>query len=368
MSRKPELDGIRGVAILLVLIWHYLVGRYFIKYDILPEFLIQILSITWSGVDLFFVLSGFLIAGILIDQKESENYYKVFFVRRICRIFPLYYSLLIIFFLLQFSQILQWPSLFNRTLPIWSYATFTQNFLMGLDGNFGNPSLSITWSLAVEEQFYLFLPFLIRYIKKNHLPLLFISLALMAPIFRLMILPSLGAFIFSPCRMDSIFVGALLAYGVRNEGIVSFFSENLKMVYGLLFVLFGGVVGLSLKTPYTGEVFIHLWLAGFYGILILIVLIHKDSFLTRIFSNSLLKWIGVRSYGIYLFHLLFIGIVYRLPGIQPFRELPLIFSALFLTLTFSAFSYKFFECPIIDLGHRLTYKKGKERDKKEGTN
>src|SRR6476619_3815817 len=137
-KRIPQLDGIRGLAILQVLLWHYVA--------ILPShsrtvlsYLQHLLCLTWSGVDLFFVLSGFLIGGILLDHRDAPNYFSVFYRRRICRIFPLYYALFLAFVLLRnrlpIGAANGW--LFDRPLPLWSYATFTQNFLMSKLGTFG---------------------------------------------------------------------------------------------------------------------------------------------------------------------------------------------------------------------------------------
>jgi len=97
---RPELDGLRGLAILLVLIWHYgnfiEVDKGSLGYDALAMF-----RMSWTGVDLFFVLSGFLIGGILIDNRQSENYWTTFYVRRVCRIFPLYFAVLLAFIFLR---------------------------------------------------------------------------------------------------------------------------------------------------------------------------------------------------------------------------------------------------------------------------
>ena len=95
--RIPALDGLRGLAILLVLLWHYLQN---LLRDELGPAAVQLkraLALSWSGVDLFFVLSGFLIAGLLLDHRGSERYFRTFYIRRVCRIFPLYYAHLALF-------------------------------------------------------------------------------------------------------------------------------------------------------------------------------------------------------------------------------------------------------------------------------
>ncbi len=131
-ARLPELDGICGCAILVVLLWHYVACQ--ISATEGPAYAVKTaLSWAWSGVDLFFVLSGFLIAGILMDNRDASNYFRVFYFRRICRIFPLYYLLLGVYFVLTdlgFNRSVSFDWVAGDLLPLWSYATFTQNILM----------------------------------------------------------------------------------------------------------------------------------------------------------------------------------------------------------------------------------------------
>jgi peptidoglycan/LPS O-acetylase OafA/YrhL len=96
-QRVPELDGLRGLAILLVLIWHYGLAPLKILISPLAGPFVLILDLTWSGVDLSFVQSGFLISGILLDNREAPYYFKAFYTRRIFRIFPLNFMWLAIF-------------------------------------------------------------------------------------------------------------------------------------------------------------------------------------------------------------------------------------------------------------------------------
>ncbi len=112
---------------------------------------------------------GFLIGGILLDHRDSPHYFKTFYVRRVCRILPLYFVLVIpvaaaIFLVPQSSGAGQW--LLGKPMPVWSYLTFTQNFVMAGTGAFGCHALGATWSLAIEEQFYLLFPWVIRYVPR----------------------------------------------------------------------------------------------------------------------------------------------------------------------------------------------------------
>ncbi len=187
-TRIRELDGIRGCAILLVLIWHYIACQlHSPPLDSINYILARSLSLTKSGVDMFFVLSGFLIAGILLDNREANNYFRVFYLRRICRIFPLYFLMLGLFLVLTTLGLDQSPRfhwLFQNPFPLWSYATFTQNILVGLRGDFGANWLGITWSLAVEEQFYCFIPLLVWLLPRRKFALVALSLIFLAPLLR----------------------------------------------------------------------------------------------------------------------------------------------------------------------------------------
>src|SRR6266436_5687461 len=170
-GRVPELDGIRGIAIGMVLIAHFflVVSRPGspLAYALVP------LRLDWSGVDLFFVLSGFLIGGILLDARESSNYFRVFYTRRFFRIVPIYAVLLFTVALAMYLSSAgasdKYEEIFAERLPWWYFATFLQNIGMSLHNVWGTFPLGVTWSLAVEEQFYLTLPLLIRFLGRRAL-------------------------------------------------------------------------------------------------------------------------------------------------------------------------------------------------------
>jgi peptidoglycan/LPS O-acetylase OafA/YrhL len=166
----PELDGIRGAAVLLVLVFHWFLSEGGLVF--LPQPIYNVLLMGWSGVDLFFVLSGFLITSILIKERDADNYFKIFYVRRFCRILLLYFAVLLltlaVFYLTLPVDSRNW--LFGSILPVWSYLTFTQNLVMSATGTMGSKIIDATWSLVVEEQFYLTLPLIVRFVRKKHLP------------------------------------------------------------------------------------------------------------------------------------------------------------------------------------------------------
>ena len=137
-TRIPALDGLRGIAILLVLMVHSFSDFHFVHHPGLT-WLVRMSRLGWSGVDLFFVLSGFLIGGILLDARNSPNYFKTFYIRRAYRILPLYFLVLTLAWLtFQAGQLGwlrgSWAELFSGKIPWWTFFTFTQNIPMALAG------------------------------------------------------------------------------------------------------------------------------------------------------------------------------------------------------------------------------------------
>ena len=219
MKRIPELDGMRGIAISMVIIWHYFSGAIAGGGTSLPVIipLVRCTSWFWSGVDLFFVLSGFLIGGIIIDNRDSKNFLSVFYTRRAFRIFPVYFIFLGVFFALRpWIKHAGYAWLLQGNVPDWSYLTFTQNILMAVRDNSGGSFLNITWSLGIEEQFYLFASLLSIALPRKHWPFFVVLLVVSAPVLR-SFFPTFGPrYLLMPCRMDALLIGALAAGVVRK--------------------------------------------------------------------------------------------------------------------------------------------------------
>ncbi len=153
-SRIPALDGLRGVASLMVLAYHF--GPHIVRDDRSRYvFLHRIPPLWFEGVPLFFVLSGFLISGILVDARSSPRYFQTFYARRLFRIFPLYYLVLLGYgMMIALGQANTNARLFESPLPLWTYWLYLQNFAMAATNSFGAIWMAGSWSLAVEEQFY----------------------------------------------------------------------------------------------------------------------------------------------------------------------------------------------------------------------
>ncbi|OGT66675.1 MAG: hypothetical protein A2993_03995 [Gammaproteobacteria bacterium RIFCSPLOWO2_01_FULL_47_190] len=358
MKKIIELDGIRGVAIALVLIWHYFATQLWVQDGTLLYYFRYMSALTWSGVDLFFVLSGFLIGGILLDQRGRSHYFSTFFIRRICRIFPLYFMVLLLFVIL--SKIvpsgLRW--LFNDPYPLWTYVTFTQNYLMG-GGGFGSDWLGVTWSLAIEEQFYLVLPFLVFYIRgKWFIPILVIMI-IGSPVARYLV-DGMGSYIYTFCRADSLMSGVLLAWLVRRNGFLEFTQKYCHLVITTFFILLLIIAYLTFLVTQTGDVINHFVFAIFYVVFILLATIYQGAPQAGILRNSFLCWLGSRSYGIYLLHQGISATVHAMNGNYPPRisnygEAFITLSALLITLVLAELSFRYYESPLIKLGHKLRY-------------
>jgi peptidoglycan/LPS O-acetylase OafA/YrhL len=291
MAQKiPQLDAVRGIAILVVLM-HNLKG-----FSSPPLSLIT--TYGWMGVDLFFVLSGFLITGILLDSKSSKKYFRNFYARRCLRIWPLYYCVLVLMFVIVPLALPQEASeLFRRSTPWWSYPVFLQNFLVAAPALTVGP-LGVSWSLAVEELFYLVWPPFVRFLSTERLRLLAWMVLLISPGLRLFLLSRHWLIYSNPfCRLDGMMAGALLAMLVRKSG---FAPGRLVMLSWVVFLL---AVPLAIMTAAYGL----MWLAFSMAVLASASFVYLALFATDIWfrvlaTNRFLMFTGTISYGLYLLH------------------------------------------------------------------
>lgn len=371
LRRLPELDGLRGLAIHLVIFYHYL--PWIIPSDAgFPLSTLKTLgAISWSGVDLFFVLSGYLIGGILLDNRNAANYFGTFYRRRFLRILPLYGVMLAAFILLRapLAEVLDRQSeawLFDGTLPLWSYATLTQNIATAVLGPFGATWLGVTWSLAVEEQFYIVLPLIVRFCPYRRLPLLICACIVAAPIFRVLVSSlahsNIGAYVLMPSRGDSLMLGVLCAYAMRNFSIEAWLKSHrpgLKMIFAGLLV---GVVVFS-RFSFNSRVMItvgYSWLALTYACLLLLAVTSTQGRLHRLLIQPVLVQSGIIAYGLYLLHIPMLGILSGIllgypPQFLGVQDAIVVLISLVLSITLATGSWKFFERHFVEIGHRYRY-------------
>jgi len=366
----PELDGIRGLAILIVVVYHFFGGA-----D--PHFgfwlrhILGALSIGWSGVDLFFVLSGFLIGGILLDARTSPNYFRTFYMRRVFRILPVYYFWSFLYGFLVLGALWFAPGRFSvgfhdlYQVPV--HLLFLQN--MWITSAF-IPStwFVVTWSLAVEEQFYLIAPPLMRYLSSRKLIWILVSAICVAPFVRFVVYrmarnPFSAAFLM-PCRADALSCGVLLAIAWRDARVREWVLGHAALLKRALVVLVLGVGGLLwwLVHPInTVTVTIgYTWLALFYSALLLAVVSQPGSRLASVMRCGFLRWLGGISYCLYVIHLTLNYVAHSLflhgtPQVHNLRGLAVSVFALLVSVFVALLSLRYFERPLIRRGHSYSY-------------
>jgi peptidoglycan/LPS O-acetylase OafA/YrhL len=334
--------------------------------------------LTWSGMEMFFVLSGFLIGGILLDARNSTKYFSTFYVRRFCRILPAYFlfiaSAAIAYYFLYpaVGAPLDW--VFSGRLPWYAYLLFTQNFWMAKMNASGPPIMAITWSIAVEEQFYLVLPLIIRFVRRSALPYVFTAGIVIAPLVRLFIVYQFRAhlkstYVLLPCRMDPLFLGALCAYYLREPDVWTWLVKRRKKVLTALSVVIACMPLVSSQgIPFT-LLWLSVgigWMSAFYAIVLILALTNSHGVLCRTMRWKWLAGLGTIGYSVYLFHLgiyclsmwLFTGHQWLLAS---WKDFGVTLIALAITIGFCKLSWRYFEKPIVRWGHKWTYEPGGHR-------
>src|SRR5262245_58290490 len=208
-----ELDGLRGIAILMVM-----VHRFWPRTGV--GVAADVAGAGWIGVDLFFVISGFLIAGILLGTKGDPGYFRNFYARRALRILPLYY-LFVIGVFVAFAHNAEF--LARSGSPFW-YLVHLGNVPEGLLGLNTPYWIAPVWSLAIEEQFYLTFPWLVKWLDVRRLTIILVSMIAIAPVIRLITMFAFPdqervQYLFTLCRIDTIAIGCLLAVVMRSVDV-----------------------------------------------------------------------------------------------------------------------------------------------------
>lgn len=304
----PALDGVRGMAILAVCIFHMTVMTPACGLD---RVWARIGLFGWAGVDLFFVLSGFLITGILLDSKGSPNYFRNFYARRVLRIFPLYYAALTLFLIL----VPRFPSLKAHALapedgsPIWYWA-YLCNYSIAWRDSFPHGPLSVTWSLAIEEQFYLIWPALVLLLSRRQLIGACITVGVLSLLARAGLVwrhaDWISPYVLTPCRMDSLAAGALIAAAARGPGGVRTILPYARWggaASGMLMVGLFVWMGADWQFRGPGQIFGYTLLAALFASMLPIAFAPTaGNFAGRFLSSRLMRLFGRYSYAMYLFH------------------------------------------------------------------
>ena len=292
------LDGVRGLAILLVVSDHLSV----VTLEN-PSWIGKLLQSGYLGVDLFFVLSGFLITMGLLKTRGQPGYLRNFYLRRAARIMPLYYAVMILAVLFLIFVEPSRPPLDGYDSLVWPL-TFTTNVAIALKMNWLLHShyfvVDHFWTLAVEMQFYLVWPVLILWVRGKRLPIALVGIIAFAIASRFVADHylgkwSYGAYLLTICRMDQFAIGGLLALFLQKEARPSAGQEK------WIAIGFGALSALTIYLAIAGGgQFKPMVFALFFAFLMYFALTHP--FAGKLFSNRVLVHLGKYSYAMYVFH------------------------------------------------------------------
>jgi peptidoglycan/LPS O-acetylase OafA/YrhL len=306
------LDGLRGLAVLMVMFGHFWLKQQ--PVGGLQQWTYTFVQNGWVGVDLFFVLSGFLITGILLEAKGSTHYFRNFYARRILRIFPLYWGFLFVYFVILPNIVSLAPGSPFAAAPgiqpwFWLYAL---NLLSLVPGAVIPPGLNHFWSLAVEEQFYLIWPAIVFVASIKTLERTCIALVVVAFAFRLFLLTTpyhhTGGYVLLPARIDTLAIGAWLAAIARDASrreVVERWAPRAFLI---------ALVALAIANLPDLRMFgyrVSMQTVGFPLLAVMAASLiaigtgnaEKNSRIRRVFSSRILVTAGKYSYAMYVFHL-----------------------------------------------------------------
>jgi peptidoglycan/LPS O-acetylase OafA/YrhL len=355
------LDGVRGIAVSLVLLGH-LYTRFHSAASAPVEFVYDCIKSGWIGVDLFFVLSGFLITGILYDTENDPHFYRNFYARRALRILPLYY--------LSFAVLIVFTSLAGAhwslvgMLPFLFYLQNLISFGPVTDSPTGSILFMVLWSLVVEEQFYLFWPFFVHRLRtKRRIAVVAVAGALVSFLLRFFLFVKAPAFrdlyAWTPVRLDGLLLGGCLAMLVRSRWRARILKVAPVILAGGLLTVGAAIAnlhGLPMRGNFYVTVYGYLLLALTGGALIASSM--RIGSLTQRFCNwSFLRLLGRYSYFIYLVHFplrlvveepLFVKFR-QFSVTRPFASILAPSAVVLIVIVAGSLSFRFIEQPILSL-------------------
>lgn len=307
-KRSLSLDGLRGVAVLSVVLFHSL--RVLGDNQLTAQPWRAILGSSWPGVDLFFVLSGFLITGILLDSRDAQGYFRNFYARRTLRIFPLYYAtlalaLLVVPAIVGASRL---PALYStlRAHQIWLWL-YLQNYKQAA-GPHQLPGFGHFWSLAIEEQFYWVWPLVVYAVNRRTLFRICLAVCAFEPLLRMALLHggitpwALREYTFS--RVDTLLYGAIAAILFRDPELARKSRRVVAVLAIVAAAILAGLIVVNGFLPYESDTTV---VAGYSALAILFAILVSvcasgKVWLARFMSATVLRWFGRYSYAIYVVH------------------------------------------------------------------
>lgn len=345
----PELDGLRFLAFLLVFIRHQ-------SHISKIPFLSILNTYGWVGVDLFFALSAFLFTKLLIAEfnKTKKINFKKFYMRRIFRIWPIYF-LFIGFSVIYYLFILKSPFSKEIGIRLIGLFAFSDNIMTAVYGWNVLPFTGHLWTIAYEEQFYIFIPIIILLLVRSSIKtkiVTLITIFILLNGIRLAFITNNirypSVFVLPITHFESIIMGIVIGFGGLNFLLNTFKPLTLGFIGILFFLLLNVLPPLETNSNWLILTF------SFVGISTSLILlsVSNSNYLKNIFSKKLFVFLGKRSYGLYVYHILAIGVAHKMikhiPEI-PSNSLAYFLYSLFFTIIVSAISYKLIETPFLKL-------------------
>jgi len=353
--RIVALDGLRGLMTIMVVISHFFAE--------VPNGW-HGLAFGWIAVTMFFVLSGYLVGRLILEKQERANFFKVFYVRRVCRTLPVYFfCVTLVFLILQSFPAAHWADA-DVMFPLWSYLTFTQNFFMVATDGIGAHWLAPTWTLTVEEHFYLIAPALFLLVPRRHLLAVFATGALLVTGYRYAafeygLVSKMACLILLPGVGSGLLFGLMAAVLMKTESI-DWRRYDLALRAGpLAFLLLTGA--LKLLDGETGQSFNVLSDATVSaGCALYIMAVVRGAPEGKRLESRVLCFFGNTSYSVYLTHLAVLGLMHGLllgtrPDVGTMAQLAVTVAALpFVVLVGWAFT-RLVEEPITRYGRSFKW-------------
>ena len=332
-NRNLSLDGVRGVAVLMVVVLHH-----------------SLFNFGWVGVDLFFVLSGYLITAIIRKNRTEPAFWRSFWIRRATRILPALLLVLTLTYALTSDLTMKQALLY--LLSFGDLLGYTRSHYVALQS---------LWSLAVEEHFYILWPFAVRYLPRRGLIHLLSALIVIEPCLRALSYLYTHdwrlVYYLTPFRLDGLGLGCLLAILIESDNskvLLRKWCEPALYAFGSVFILLRVVLG----RDFTRDNATPFFNAACYSLVSLMaasivcsLLLKPQTIMARFFRLRILTFVGTISYGVYLFNVLIGEIVMRYSGIGLKKS---ILIDLPIVLLFSWLSFKLYEQPITAWGKRRT--------------